>query len=168
VELPHQRTGGQNRSFREGEYDRDHQSIRELTVFLPAALTLSGSLCLSSTAGAGACAEGMAASESTAPIGRTACSSRSAVKQRHDLGEQRDYLGGGLRRIELDAISPSALCGIQGDVSTLNQPVQGDAIINTSARDADADSNETEAVFSVQVLQGSRRPGRRSVETPPA
>jgi hypothetical protein len=44
VELPHQRPGGQNRSFRGGKYGPDHQSIGELTVFLPAALTLSAYL----------------------------------------------------------------------------------------------------------------------------
>ena len=69
------------------------------------------------------CMAGSNGSESTAPIGRTACSWRPAVNQRQRLGEPARYLGGGLRRIELDAISPSALCGIQGDVSALNQPV---------------------------------------------
>ena len=52
--------------------------------------------------------------------------SYSAVRDRGkaaNVVNQRDYLGGGLREIELDAISPSALCGIQGDVSALNQPV---------------------------------------------
>ena len=62
------------------------------------------------------------ASEASAPIGRTVPFATSGEPTPPPWRE-RDYLGGGLREIELDAISPSALCGIQGDVSALNQPV---------------------------------------------